>query len=98
MPLVWPRKTEGEHLDYSVDWSGELAEGELIVTSTWSLLDSDGVAPELVIANETISDLTTIIWLSAGVAKRKYNLRNTILSSGGRTYQQTIWLRVVAED
>jgi hypothetical protein len=40
--LIWPRKTEGEHLDYAVDWQDQLAEGESITSSTWSLLDSSG--------------------------------------------------------
>jgi len=96
--LIWPRKTEGEVLDYFVDWQDQLAEGESITTSTWELLDSSGTAPELVIANEVISGLTTIVWLSAGVAKRKYHLQNRIVSSGGRTYEQVIWLRIVAAD
>ena len=65
--LIWPRKTPGEILDYACDWSAELAEGESIQTSTWELLDLPGTAPELVITNEVISGLTTIVWLSGGI-------------------------------
>ena len=96
--LIWPRKTPDEVLDYTCDWAGELAESETISTSVWTLLDLDGIAPELTITNEGLNPTNAIIWLANGVPKKKYHLTNKITTSGGRTFEQTIWLRVIEKD
>ena len=96
--LVWPRKTPDELLDYTCDWASELAESETIATSVWMLLDSPGTAPDLRITNETLNPTNAIVWLADGVPKKKYHLTNKITTSGGRTIEQTIWLRVIERD
>jgi hypothetical protein len=96
--LTWPRKTPGEILDYTCDWAAELAEGEAIETSVWTLLDSTGIAPELTVTNETLNPAQSIIWLANGVPKKKYHLRNRITTDAGRTIEQFLWLRVIERD
>ena len=61
----------------------------------WTL---DGVAPNLEIINETLNPTSAIVWLSGGVAKKKYHLKNTVTTIGGRTYEQFLWLRVIERD
>ena len=91
--LTWPTKDPDEVLDYQLDWADEaqprLVTGETLVTSTWSVVEGD-----VVIDSETFapSGLTTV-WLSAGTAGQN-TLLNRVTTSGGRTYDQSVKLRV----
>lgn len=91
--LTWPTKDPDEVLDYELDWADpetpRLVSGETLLTSTWTVaegdvvIDSDAFAP---------TGLATV-WLSGGTAGQNV-LLNRVTTSGGRTYDQSVKLRV----
>jgi hypothetical protein len=91
MALTWPPKDPDEVLDYQVDWSDRL-NGDTLSTSVWTISD-----PALVEDSSEISGDNTIIWLSAGTLGEAYDLLNRVTTTGGRTMDQTVRLRIKAK-
>jgi hypothetical protein len=84
-------KDPAAELDYGFDWAtdGWLATGETVTTSTWT------VAAGLVQAASGISaGKVTTVWLSGGVAGTDYTVTNRIVTSGGRTDERSLTIRV----
>lgn len=87
MALTWPFKDPNEVLDYSVDWSARLG-SDTISASTW-------VVPSGITKNSDSNTTTaTTIWLSGGTEGDSYSLVNRVVTAGGRTFDQTIKLKV----
>jgi hypothetical protein len=87
MTLKWPVKDPDEVLDYQVDWTEKLAT-DTIATSTWIVpagltKDSDSNTPT-----------KTTIWLSGGTPGEQYGITNRITTTGGRTIEQWLTIRV----
>lgn len=92
--LTWPKKDPNEVLDYQLDWADEdsprLEDGETLVSSDFSVvegtvvIDSESFAP---------SGLATV-WLSGGAAGEKCVILNRVTTSEGRTYDQSVNLRI----
>ncbi|MBK7491164.1 MAG: hypothetical protein IPI17_03465 [Nitrosomonas sp.] len=78
-------------LDYSLDWSDWLAEGDSIASSIWSA----DVGP--VLSSATIFGSLTTTWVQGGVAGMWYAITNTVTSAQGRTDQRTIRLFITDE-
>lgn len=76
-------------LDYAVDWSAWLA-GDEIASSEWLL--EEGALIEK--AAETNSATKTTIWLRAGQKGTTYLVTNRIVTTGGRTDDRTISVKV----
>lgn len=90
MALSWPAvKDPDEVKDYGVDWSPMLVEDSL-ATSTWIVGDDD----TLTIDSQSNTDMTTTVWLSGGTEGITYQVLNRVTTAGGRTYDQTIKLKV----
>ena len=84
-------KDPDEVLDYQFDWGQfRLEEGETIVTSTFIIIGS------VEIDNETIDGGFTTFWASGGTAGEACKITNRVVTSEGRTYDQTCTLRVRA--
>lgn len=80
-------KDPNDVIDYRVDWTKWLREGDTILVSEWivpSGIDMD---------SETNTNTTTTIWLSGGTAGR-YALTNRITTAQGRQRDRTIVIRV----
>jgi hypothetical protein len=78
--------------DYVIDWSEVLNQHDpvdTISTSAWTV-DSGGV-----LDSDSNTTSTTTAWLSAGTLKEIVNLKNTITTSGGRTYIRTIKVSIL---
>lgn len=75
-------------VDYTIDWSSWLADGDTILVSEWIV--PAGITQD----SETNTNLTTTIWLSDGTAGQSYALTNRITTSQGRTQDKTITIRV----
>lgn len=76
-------------LDYRVDWSEWLAEGDTIVASEF-------LVPAGLTLDADLNDATSATcWLSGGVRGRTYQVVNRITTAGGRTDDRTlnIWCR-----
>jgi hypothetical protein len=81
-------KTPSEVKDYSFDWSDSIG-ADTITSSDW---ESSSV--DLGIATESVSGSITTVWLRSGVAGTSYTVTNTIVTSGGRTLQDSITIYV----
>lgn len=88
MSLSWPSKDPGERLDYVLNWVAPL-QLDVIVTSTWTISD-----PGLITTLNTHTANTTTIWLSGGTANTQYQVTNTITTTAGRVFDQTVNIRV----
>lgn len=89
MALVWPAKDPDEVLDYQLDWSAEMSDGDEIITSTWFI---DSV--DLVEQSSSNTATTTTIWLTGGVLDTSYALLNRVQTVAGRTLDETVHLRI----
>ena len=74
-------------VDYGIPWTEWLA-GDTIVTSTW--LVPTGITSVL----QTNTTTHAWIWLSGGTAGSEYAIRNRIVTAGGRTQDQTIYITI----
>lgn len=74
--------------DYEIDWTLRMP-SDTIVSSAWFLADGVG----LVIDSNTFTDTVTKVWLSGGTDGITYQLRNRVVTAGGRTYDQTMKLK-----
>lgn len=80
-----PPKAPGAVLDYAVDWSDWLADGEIITASTWTIEPAG-----LTRVDDDFSDTAATIWVSGGTAGNRYALTNHITTSQGREDERTI--------
>lgn len=91
MALTWPAvKDPNEVKDYSLDWSDLLGASDTITSSTWTVSEGSG----LTIGSDSNTTTATIVWLSAGTDGTNYSLVNQVVTAGGRTYDQTVRLKV----
>ena len=83
-------KDPGASLDYSIDWGGGyLGAGETITTSSWVAFPAD-----MTISGAGNTTTLATITASGGVTGRIYQLTNRIITSGGRTDERSIAVRV----
>lgn len=76
---TWPYKVPEPKdpqatLDYQIDWSDWLGDGESIVSSAWAA--SDGT-----VSNQSFTATTATTWLSGGTIGGAITLTNTITTS-----------------
>lgn len=93
MPAV-QLKDPGAVLDWSFDYNDTtdpyLASGETLSTSTWAVVPTG----ELVIDSDSETTTVTTVFLSAGTRGGVYRVTNTVTTSGSRTEQRTLTVRV----
>lgn len=82
-----PPKDPDSTIDYGVDWSGWLASGETIVTSTWPDLG------DLTSVSESNTTTATAIFISGGVLGATYTLTNRITTNQGRTEDRSMYIK-----
>lgn len=94
----WPSKSPAAVLDYFVDWQDDieptLLAGETVATSVWTVLAGSVTiiqSPPITLAT---TDTITGVALSGGVLGETCELRNTIVTSAGRTYDKLVRLRI----
>lgn len=92
--LEWDFKDPDEVLDFDIDWESALTDEEgnvdVINASDWSLT----VAGGLTIDSEQFTNQATKIWLSDGTLGANCELLNRITTTGGRTLDQTVFLKI----
>ena len=87
--LNWPAKDPNEVLDYQLDWSDRLDEGETITASTF-IVESGTIT----INSTALVGALTTIWLAGGAHGATVVFTNRIVTSQGRTYDQSVRLRI----
>lgn len=93
MAKVWPPKDPDEVLDYEIDWSARLV-SEVINASEWTISGSDNL---LLTNTSSYANTATTIWLEGGTLNVTYSLTNRITTSGLRTMDQTVKLKIKAK-
>jgi hypothetical protein len=83
-----PDKDPVAILDYTIDWH-EWLDTDTIKSSTWEA--DAGITIDTTSGTTT----TTTVWLSGGTAETKYEITNTITTTGNRTTRQsfTLWVK-----
>lgn len=90
MALTWPAaKDPDEVKDYRLIWTNMLTGGDTISSSVWTITAGTG----LTIDSQATENAETVVWLSGGVEGTNLTLLNEIVTTGGRTYQQSVKLR-----
>lgn len=102
MSYTWPPKDPGETLDYSIDWSGALYEGDTVITAFW-YIEVDGTRTLFPVGNTSnglvnsgvsnTTEVTTIV-LSGGILNTQYKITCVMVDSGGREQARTIKLKI----
>lgn len=92
--LRFPYKDPDESVDYELDWTGRLGADEIILTSTWTLVDAPDAA--LDIEDDFISDgaQRTRVWIGGGADGQAYALLNVITTDTGAELEQTVYLSI----
>lgn len=76
-------------LDIRISWLNQLQRGERIMRSQWSALGLTVVAQQIV-----ADDAVTVAWIAGGLGYTRYMVTNTIMTTLGRQYSQTLTLHV----
>ena len=96
--LKWPNKDPDEIEDFVCDWTARLQPGDAIASSLWIVPVGITMDDEFFQNNVTIGGLPnrygTTIWLSGGTLGQKYTFVNRIATTGGRSYDQSIVLKI----
>ena len=90
------RKDPNAVLDYKVDWTEWLVDGDTITADEW-FLDGGLFDPDdLDIENHTHDDTSATAWISGGTAGEEYDVTCRIATAHGRIDDRTFTL--VVED
>jgi hypothetical protein len=91
-PLVWPAKDANEVIDYSIDFTDRLGD-DTIASATFSLATSAGLTID---SQEDDGDKLATVTLSAGTAGSKGKILCRVVSTDGRTMDETVSLVIRA--
>lgn len=86
-------------LDFEFDWTDWLIGADVVVTSSWAIVDIDGTVPAVMEISNTIpyapstTGLLTKCWLVSGTAGHRYRLTNTIETDEGRIDERSAVIR-----
>lgn len=83
----WPFKDPDEVLDFEVDWDARLG-ADTISTVTWTMPTG------LTLDSQSVNGDVAIAWISGGTTGQSYNVGCRVVTTGGRTYDETIILPV----
>ena len=77
--------------DYTIDWSEWLEDiADTITSSSWEVDEGSG----LTIDSDSSTTTAATVWLSAGTEGTRYRVRNRIVTDGGRTEDQSLFIRI----
>lgn len=80
----------GEIRDYQINWEDHFdADDDTIVSSSWVKDTADGL---LLVAATSNGLLTATVWLSGGTDNKTTKLINTVVTAGGRTLKEPIFV------
>lgn len=82
-------KTSGSELDYSLDWSDTLEDGETLTAATW--VTDTGLTASL----PSIAGAITTLWLSGGALATTYGVSCIITTSANRKDERGFYVQIV---
>lgn len=83
-------KATGETVDYAIDWSDRLG-SDTISSSSWSISGPD---TSLSVSIDSTSGDITSARITGGTFGKTYKVKNTIITTAGQTFDQTVLLEV----
>ncbi len=83
-------------LDYGLDWSEDLADGDTISASAWTV--TSPADPTLVVGSTGLfvpshTSTTTTVWLSGGTAGVTYKVTNHVTTAESRQDDRTLTVK-----
>lgn len=91
--LIMPSKDPDEILDYGVNWTDQMtADNDTIVTSMF-IVDQGDVTIEASPA-PSVDGHVTLAFISGGVLGEYAHITNRITTTGGRTWDETMKIRI----
>lgn len=81
-------KDPNSTLDWTFDWSNWLAALETISTATFT------TTAGITVTTSTNTSTSATVWLSGGNTGQIYSVTSTVVTSGGRTDERSITIRV----
>lgn len=95
LALQWPTAEPGDVLDYYLDVTAPLADlSDTILTASAAVAPSG--AGEMTISSMSITGTVIGVWLAGGIAGRSYLIRVLATTTGGRTLEWIVRLKVDA--
>jgi hypothetical protein len=92
LPLVWPIKSPGATLDYSINIAQLLDSTDSVAAVSAAVLPD--VPGGLTIDDTDVFGTTATVWLTGGVDGTDYEVQVTLSSDAGRIEQMNIAVRV----
>ena len=83
-----PPKDPNAKLDYTINWTQWL-DTDTITASGWKVS-----SPELIIESDSNTNISTTVWLSAGLVGQVYTVTNRISTALGRLQEQSFRLKI----
>lgn len=88
MIIARKSKTAAEVLDFTFDWTDVLtADSDTISSCTWTITGATAGAA-------SVSGMRTTTFVSGGTAGATASIRARLVTTGGRTYEREITLRI----
>lgn len=89
--LKWPFKDPDEVLDYQIDWSPRLIDGDIIINSIFIPDTSSG---DINVDSTAFTTTSSTIWLSGGAINATYIFVNRVTTEAGRTMDQSVSIQI----
>ena len=87
------RKDPNAVLDYKVDWTEWLVDGDTITADDWEVVPGGLLDPDdLVIESHSHDTTSATAWISGGTAGEEYDVRCRITTAHGRIDDRTFTL------
>lgn len=103
MSLKWPSKDKDETLDYSLDWSRALEEGETVQSVAWFIEDPEAnkvpfslgtTVNGLKHLTSTNTKTVATIYLNAGIDNKEYKIYCSVTTNQGRVKERAVKIRI----
>lgn len=91
--LVMPSKDPDEILDYGVDWTGQMAADVDAIDTSQFIVDQGSVMVEGSPA-PSVTGAVTLAFISGGTLGEVALVTNRITTTGGRTWDETMKIRI----
>lgn len=77
--LKWPNKDPDDILDYAIDWTAHLEQGDAIQSATWSAAPAG-----LTLGTANLAGGKASVWLQGGTSGQEYVVTCRVVTTGGR--------------
>ena len=90
MAVEWGRKDPDEVIDYGIDYSGSLADGDSLATVEWTFIDQSGCTK----SNEGITGSNAKVRISSGTAGLNMKIQCRVTTANGEVLEDLAKLKI----